>query len=173
MRSAQLRVNGCRIREFLFLVEMLCLEQFRLVGAFGSWIRLQVFFHFRQESRGVAVVEVNQPLIVGVLCFLPVRILCNDLPVDVVRLFGMPQLALTVAHDQHHFRAHFLRELILPPFVFRQHFLVLTGLILQSKQSDLRNCTPATGFRQGTPFLQQTQGFLRHRLVGFALLRLL
>ena len=85
----------------------------------------------------------------------------------------MSQLALTVAHDQHHFGAHFFRNLFFSPLVFSQHLVVLPRLVLEPKQSHLRDRPPTTGLRQRAAFLEQAQCFLRHRLVGFPLLGLL
>ena len=59
VRGPQLCVNGGRVRELLFLVKMLGLQQLRLVGPLGRGTRSQILLYLRQKRRRIAVVEID------------------------------------------------------------------------------------------------------------------
>ena len=169
MRSPQLRVNRRRVRELLFLVKMLGLEQLRLVGALRR----------RDWSRGIrplrpgasarfAVVEIDQPLILRVLRFLPVGIFRDDLPVNLFRFLRVPQLAMAVARRSASFPRALLRgsrsgRACIPPAPCRTARTDIAAEAVPTSATARQR--PASGKER--PFWSKLDRFLRHRLVGF------
>ena len=80
----------------------------------------------------------------------------------------MTELPLAVCRQQHHLGLARLWKLLLLFLIIGQQLRVLTGLILQAPQPNLRDGPEFSGFRQGAALLQQARGFIGHCLVDFA-----
>ena len=150
-------------------VKRFCFQQSRLIRTFAGRISDQERIYLRVERRSIGIVKIDQPLILRVFRFLPVRIFRDNFAVDLFSLLRMPELPLAVPDQKHHFCARLLRDLILRALVLGQQLSVLRGLILQAQQPGLRNPTPLSCFRNRLRLLQKTSGLFRQRLVGLSL----
>src|SRR5207302_10961156 len=98
------------------------------------------------ERRGIRVINIYEALERGVLRFFAPRIFFDNFAIKCFGFLGMSDLALTVRREQHYFRAHFFRKLLLRFFVIAQELRELAGLKLQPQNAELCQRPPAAGF---------------------------
>src|SRR5439155_22926475 len=100
----------------------------------------------------------DQPLIGSILCFFPIWVFGHELAIEVFGLLCVTTLPLTVCGKRQHLGLSSFRKLLLLFLVISEYLRVLAALILQAAQTDLRNRSEFSGFRQATAFLQQVRG---------------
>jgi phosphate/sulfate permease len=96
-------------------------------------------------------------------------LLQNARPRGVNRFFGVAQLTLGIACQQHRFRPGFVRKFLLLLFVIGEQLSITTALILQTKKSDLGDWLEFPCLRSRAGFLQQRCRFVDHCLIDFSL----
>ena len=96
----------------------------------------------------------------------------DDFSIKRFRFLGVSELTLAVRREQHYFRAHFFRKLLLRFFVIAQELPELTRLILHFHDAKLSQWMPAARLGQRPALLKQRHRLISHALVDLAPVRL-
>ena len=172
LRSAQFRKNRRGARIILLLIKRLGFEQFRLIGPFDRRIGSQKLIDLGRKRGGIRIINVNETLERRIFRFFAIWMFVDDFAIKRFRFLGVSELTLAVRREQHYFRAHFFRKLLLRFFVIAQELRELTRLILHFHDAKLSQWMPAARLGQRPAFLKQRHRFIRHALVDLAPVRL-